>query len=32
MSEKFYFFNFQFTETKFQHNCFWYSLIVYNSI
>ena len=30
--KKIYFFNFQFAEAKFLHNCFWCNLIVYNSI
>ena len=32
LSKKFYFFNFKFAEAKFLHNCFWFNLIVKNSI
>ena len=32
LSKKVYVFNFKFTEAKFLHNCFWYNLIVHNSI
>ena len=30
--KKFYFFSCKFTESKFLYNCFWYNLIVHNSI